>query len=303
MSKHRIPQKKIMLIVNPRAGKMQSKFALPDIADIWHKNGYETAVYYTAADLGADELVQTHAADYDIIACCGGDGTVNSAIDGLMQIKNRPPLGFIPAGTTNDLASSLGLPKRLRRAAHFISHEDPLTFDIGSFNENTYFAYIASFGAFTEVSYNTSQSAKNILGHTAYIFAAMRAMPKIKPHHIRIESEELNEEDDYIFGAVTNSTSIAGTFKYEKDYVEFNDGKFEVLLIKDPKRLGTAVKIGLSMMNKSYKNHYITRFHTSEIKITSDEPLDWALDGEHQSGETVTVIKNNPQAIQIIRKK
>ncbi|MGN0538019.1 MAG: diacylglycerol/lipid kinase family protein [Acutalibacteraceae bacterium] len=303
MSKHQLPRKKIMLIVNPRAGKMQSKFALPDIVDMWYKNGYETVVYYTAADIGADELVKTHAPDYDIVACCGGDGTVNSVIDGLMQMKNRPPLGFIPAGTTNDLASSLGLPKKLRRSAHLISHEEPLTFDIGSFNNDIYFAYIASFGAFTEVSYNTSQSVKNILGHSAYIFAAMRAMPKIKAHHIRIESKELTEEDNYIFGAVTNSTSIAGTFKYEKDYVEFNDGKFEVLLIKDPKNFGTAVKVGLSMMNKSYKNRYITRFHTSEIKIISDEPLDWALDGEHQLGNTVTVIKNNPQAIRIIRKK
>lgn len=303
MSKHQLPRKKIMLIVNPRAGKMQSKFALPDIVDMWYKNGYETVVYYTAADIGADELVRTHAADYDIVACCGGDGTVNNAIDGLMQMENRPPLGFIPAGTTNDLAFSLGLPKRLRRSAHLISHEKPLTFDIGSFNDDAHFAYIASFGAFTEVSYNTSQSVKNVLGHSAYIFSAMRAMPKIKSYHIRIESKELTEEGNYIFGAVTNSISIAGTFKYEKDYVKFNDGKFEVLLIKDPKNLGTAVKIGLSMLNKSYKNSYITRFHTSEIKIISDEPLDWALDGEHQSGDTMTVIKNNPQAIQIIHKK
>lgn len=303
MSKKRLPHKKIMLIVNPRAGKMQSKFALPDIADLWYKNGYETAVYYTAADIGADDLVKTHAADYDIVACCGGDGTVNSAIEGLMQMDNRPPLGFIPAGSTNDLASSLGLPKRMKRAANMIANEDPLTFDIGSFNTDAHFAYIASFGAFTEVSYNTSQSAKNILGHSAYIFAAMRAMPKIKSYHIRIESEELEDEGEYIFGAVTNSTSIAGTFKYEKDYVDFNDGKFEVLLIKTPHTFGRAFKVGLSMMNKSYKNRYITRFHTSKIKIISNVPLDWALDGEHKQGNTVTVIKNNPQAIQIIRKK
>lgn len=303
MAKHKLPDKKIMMIVNPRAGKMKSKFALPDIADIWYKNGYEMAVYYTAADIGADELVKMHAKDFDIVACCGGDGTVNSVIDGLMQSEKRPPLGYIPAGTTNDLAASLGLSKNMRRAAHAVSHEKPIPFDIGSFNGNAYFAYIASFGAFTEVAYNTSQSVKNIFGRLAYMFSAVRVMHKIKSYHIKIESDEVTEEGDYIFGAITNSTSIAGVFKYERDYVDFDDGKFEVLMIKSTKRLKTAIGIMLSMLNKSYKNENITRFHTSQIKITSDVPLDWALDGEHEAGDTVTLIKNNHKAISIIRKK
>ena len=296
------PKKRVMLVVNPKAGKKRSKFAVSDIADLFAKNQFEVAIYFTSLEYGAEYLVKEHYHQYDIIACCGGDGTVNEIIKGMMETNDNTPLGYIPAGTTNDLATSLGIPKKLKRATKAIISEQAYPFDVGTFDDS-YFAYIASFGAFTEVSYNTPQKAKNVFGHTAYIFAAMKCMHKIKAYHIKVETDTENAEGDYIFGAVTNSTSVAGVFKFDSDMVDFADGKYEVLLIKKPKNLLTAFKICMSMLNRSFKNENIVLFHASDIKITSEEPLDWALDGEHKRGEKVVHIKNNPQAVQIIRKK
>lgn len=300
--KHLKPHKRIMLIVNPKAGKMRSKYAVSDIADLFAKNKFEVAIYFTSIEYGAEYLVKEHVRNFDIVACCGGDGTVNEIIKGMMTIPDCPPLGYIPSGTTNDLASSLGMTKNIKRAAKAIISEQGFPFDVGTFDDS-YFAYIASFGAFTEVSYNTSQKAKNIFGHMAYVFSAMKCMHKIKTYHIKVETDEKNIEGDYIFGAVTNSTSVAGMFKFESDMVDFADGKYEVLLIKQPKNLMTAFKICMSMINRSFKNENIVLFHASDIKIISDEPLDWALDGEHKRGGNIVTIKNNYRAIKIIRKK
>lgn len=296
------PNKRVMLIVNPKAGNRLSKFAVSDIADLFAKNKFEVAIYFTSLEYGAEYLVKEHGHKFDIIACCGGDGTVNEIIKGMMEINDNTPLGYIPAGTTNDLAKSLGLSKNIKRATKNIISEKARPFDVGTFDDS-YFAYIASFGAFTEVSYNTPQKAKNIFGHAAYVFSAMKCMHKIKSYHIKVETDERNAEGDYIFGAVTNSTSVAGLFRFESNMVDFADGKYEVLLIKKPKDLITAFKICMSMINRSFKNENIVLFHASHIKVISEEPLDWSLDGEHKRGETTVEIQNNHQAIQIIRKK
>lgn len=302
MAKKNKPKKRVMLIVNPKAGKMVSKFAVSDIADLFSKSKFEVAIYFTSLEYGAEFLVKEHAHEFDIIACCGGDGTVNSIIKGMMTVENCPPLGYIPSGTTNDLATSLGMTKNIKKATKTIISEKALPFDVGTFDDS-YFAYIASFGAFTEVSYNTPQTAKNILGHSAYIMNAVKYMYKIKSYHIKIETDTKTVEDDYIFGSITNSTSIAGVFKFDTGVVDFADGKYEILLIKKPKSMFHAFQICMSMFNKSFKHNYITLFHASEIKVISEEPLDWALDGEHKTGNTTVTIKNNTHAINIIRKK
>lgn len=300
--KKRKAQKKLMLIVNPIAGKSRAKYNLANIAALFYKNGYEPAIYFTSPDCGAEELIEKHACDFDIVACCGGDGTVSEAIEGMMKIKERPPLGYIPCGTTNDLAASLELPKNMKRAASTIANEDPIPLDIGSFGDECHFAYIASFGAFTEVSYETPQRAKNVLGHLAYVFQAIKHMNKIKSYHVKVESEEKTIEDDFIFGSVTNSTSVAGIFKFDKSLVDFNDGLYEVLLVKQPKRLRTVIGIVLSMLNTTYKHDHITLFQSSRITITTDEGIEWAIDGEHRSGSNVVEITNNHGAIALIRK-
>ncbi len=293
---------KLMMIVNPHSGRTKHNIFAGKIADMFAKNNVEVAAYFTSPDYKADYLVSEHGKDYDIIGVCGGDGTISEAITGIMNSGLDKPLGCIPMGTTNDLARSLGLATDVDKAAKIIATGVPYSFDIGSFNDE-YFVYIASFGAFTEVSYATPQKAKNVFGRLAYAFHAVKYMSKIKSYHVKVVTDDRSCEGDYIFGAVANSRSVAGIFKFNNDMVDFDDGKFEVLLIKRPKSLLNAVATWLSMMNKSYKHDNIILFHASDITITSDVPLDWAIDGEHMNDGREIKIKNNNKAVDIIMKK
>lgn len=293
---------RVMMIINPHSGKRRLNFSTGKIADMFAKNNMEVAAYFTSPDYKADYLVKEHINEYDIIGSCGGDGTISETITGIMKSGVKKPLGCIPMGTTNDLARSLHMSTDTMKAAKVIATGEPRPFDIGSFNDS-YFVYIASFGAFTEVSYATSQKAKNIFGRLAYIFGAMKYMHKIKSYHMKVVTDDRSCEGDYIFGAVTNSTSVAGIFKFENDMVDFADGKFEVLLIKRPKSLANAIATGLSMLNKTYRHENIILFHASEISISSDEPLDWTVDGEHKNDGCNIEIKNNHKAVDIIMKK
>lgn len=290
------------MIVNPRSGKLRPSFSARKIAEMFSENNMEVGVFFTAPDYNADFLVKEHAKDFDIIACCGGDGTVSETIEGIMKANIDKPIGYIPAGTTNDLARSIGIPTKPEKAAKVIIARKARPLDIGSFDDSN-FVYIASFGAFTEVSYATPQKAKNIFGRFAYYLGAMKYMPKIRSYHVKVETDAKNCEGDYIFGSVTNSTSVAGIFRLENDMVDFADGKYEVMLIKRPKNLYTAFMILMSMLNKTYKHENIELFRASDIKFTSDEPLDWAVDGEHKKGGTIVHIVNRPQAVKIIMKK
>ncbi len=293
---------KLMMIINPHSGKRKLSFSTGKIADIFDKKNIEIAAYFTSPDYNADYLVKKHIGEYDVIGCCGGDGTISETISGMMQSDIKKPLGCIPMGTTNDLARSLNLHTKPIKAAKTIAAGESSPFDIGSFNDK-YFVYIASFGAFTEVSYATPQKAKNIFGRLAYMFGAVKYLHKIKSYHAKIITDNRSCEGDYIFGAVTNSTSVAGLFKFDNDMVDFADGKFEVMLIKRPKNILNALATVLSMLNKSYKHDNIIFFHASEIDITSEEPLDWAVDGEHRNEGTSINIKNNRCAIDIIMRK
>ena len=294
---------KVLMIVNPRSGTtFRPPFSARRIAEIFLDNDMEVGVFFTSPEYNADFLVKEHADEFDIIACCGGDGTVSETIKGIMKEGIEKPLGYIPAGTTNDLARSIGLPTKPVKAARVIVAGRQRPLDIGSFDDSS-FGYIASFGAFTEVSYATPQKIKNIFGRFAYYLGAMKCMPKIHSHHIRLESDTRKCEGDYIFGSVTNSTSVAGIFKLDNDMVDFADGKYEVMLIKRPRNIFTAFMILMSMLNKSYKHENIELVCASDITITSDEPLDWAVDGEHKRGGKTVHIVNHPQAINMIMKK
>lgn len=290
-----------MLVVNPRAGLKFKKTSVSDIAEYFAKHKYESAIYFTSLQYGAEFLVKEHAEEYDMIVCCGGDGTVNESIRGGMKLQKMPPIGFIPFGSTNDLASSLGIPSNAKRAAKIVISEKALPFDIGDFNDS-HFVYVASFGAFTEVSYNTPRKAKNLFGHLAYVFNAIKSMSKIRTYHVKVTADEKTFEDEYIFGSVTNSTSIAGTFSFDKDMVDFKDGKYEVLLIKRPKSLWNAFAICMSMINRSFKHEKIQLFQASDIQFEFNENVDWSLDGEKKNGGKTVSIKNHQCAVNIIRK-
>ncbi len=295
------PKKKMMLIVNPKAGMKYKKTSVSEIAEYFADHQYETAIYFTSPEYDAPFLVREHAKDFDILACCGGDGTVNEIVSGMMSVNCKIPLGYIPSGSTNDLAASLGISPNAKKAAKTLLTGKPKPFDVGSFDDS-YFVYIASFGAFTDVSYSTPREAKNLFGHAAYMMNAVKSMSRIRPYHIKVEADGKAYEGDYIFGSITNSTSVAGTFRFENDMVDFADGKYEVMLIKRPSSLSNAAAICMSMINRSYKHENIQLFHASEITVYSDEPMDWALDGEHKKGDTTVKIRNHYRAVNIIRK-
>lgn len=292
-------KKKILLIINPIAGKMSTKASRFRMAELFRKNGYQVNMKSTEAKGHATQLVLDHALENDIIACCGGDGTLNEVISGVMQLGVQIPVGYIPAGTTNDFATSLNLSSRIDVAAETIMAGQKKNIDIGCFNDKRYFNYIASFGAFTGSSYSTPQSSKNIIGHLAYVLEGVKDIPSIHPYHVRVEANGEVYEDDYIFGAVSNSTSIGGIVKLDADQVDLNDGLLELILVKSPKTPLDLHKIILFLSKKESDNEMIVFLKTTEATFTMKEHTSWTIDGEYEPGGTSTKIKIVPDAITI----
>lgn len=295
-----VHSKKIMLIINPVAGKMKIKSSCFDIVNTFYNHGYEVAVFPTQKKGHAACLAQQCEA-YDMVVCCGGDGTLCEVTNGMMRLppEKRSPLGYIPAGSTNDLAAGLGLSKNIIKASEFAAVNSPRGFDVGSFNDK-FFNYVAAFGAFTEASYSTKQNIKNMFGHFAYVVEGTKHITAIKPFSLRFKYDNGEEEGDYVFGAVLNSTSMGGILKFKKEDISYNDGFFEVLLIRMPANLVQLQQITNALLKKEYGNEYISFFRTSALEIESGENLAWTLDGEMEISKRQVNIKNNNNAISLV---
>ena len=228
--------KKNLMIMNPCSGKRQANKLLTDMVELFTKNGYMTTVLTTTARGDGTLYAAEHGGDFDLITCVGGDGTFNEVVAGIVESNRKIPVGYIPAGSTNDFANSLGLSTDVMKAARDIISGEKISLDIGSFNGRK-FSYVASFGAFTQTSYSTPQSVKNMLGHLAYILEGVTSLTSIRPQHLRIEANGVVYDGDYIFGAVSNSTSLAGILTLSPEYVDMGDGLFELLLVKMPRNL------------------------------------------------------------------
>ena len=224
-------KKKVLLVVNPCSGKTKSRASVEDIIDKFSDDDYEFSVHNTTCQGDATNIVKRELEDHDLVVCCGGDGTLNETINGVMDMPRRVPIGYIPAGTTNDLARTLGIPTELENATELIRSGQVNDYDIGLFN-NRCFCYIASFGAFSASSYTTPQKLKNIFGHKAYIVNGFLETKDIHPTKMRIEFDDGVLEDEFIFGTVSNSTSVGGFFKFREEDIKLNDGYFEVFLLK-----------------------------------------------------------------------
>ncbi len=287
-----------MLIVNPYSGRGLSNSALGVIVSLLSEGGYIVSVYST--ELGtAEELTRAFAAQYDLVVCVGGDGTISGVVAGLMQTENPPPFGFIPAGTANDMASTLALSKDPKLAVSSILKGRPVGLDIGCFNDK-YFAYIAAFGAFTGVSYTTRQSAKRALGHLAYVIGGLASVPAIKPQHTVVEYDDGVIEGSFIFGGVTNSTSIAGFVKLDRKDVDLGDGLFEVILVKNPVNTLELGDIIRSILDHTYHSDNVLLLHTKRIVFRFDEDVAWTRDGENGGCHRTLEIVNRRQALKII---
>lgn len=294
-------EQRLLLIVNPVAGMMKTKSALFNITNTFCKAGYLVVTKITQYRTHATEIVMQYSQDFDLIVCCGGDGTLNEVIEGLLKSGSTTPLGYIPSGSTNDFANTLQLSTKPAKAAGNIIAGSEYKLDIGLFG-NRYFSYIASFGAFTAVSYKTAQEVKNTLGHMAYILEGIRELPTIQPYHVSFTTEEKVYEGDYIFASITNSTSVAGLVKLRENLVDLCDGLFEVILVKNPQNINQLNKIIQSIVTSDFAgNEMFEFFKTSKLDIVSAKPLSWTLDGEHVPDISNITIANIPGAITLIK--
>lgn len=295
----------MLFVFNPKAGKGKIKANLLDIVDVFNKSDYEVIIHATQKPKDAYEKAKAYADNVDLIVCSGGDGTLDEVVTGIMESGSSVPVGYIPAGSTNDFANSLFMPKDMVEAASMILEEEPYHCDIGRFGNQT-FTYIAAFGLFTDVSYETDQDLKNILGHVAYLLEGMKRLFEIKSYHMKVTCEDiLGEadttvvEDDFIFGMVTNSRSVGGFKNLTGKNVDMNDGLFEVTLITRPKNPLELQEILAAILKEEDNSDLIYSFKTKEIEFESEEEVPWTLDGEFGGTHRIIDIENKHAALNL----
>lgn len=293
--------KRMLFVFNPKAGKGKIKANLLDIVDIFNKGGYEVIIRATQCPRDAYDQTCRYESQVDLIVCSGGDGTLDEVVTGIMDKNSQIPIGYIPAGSTNDFASSLFIPKNMLAAAANIMEEEIYRCDIGRFNDRT-FAYIAAFGLFTDVSYGTDQDLKNILGHVAYLMEGMKRLLDVKSYHMEVEADELCVEDDFIFGMVSNSRSVGGFKNLTGKNVDMDDGLFEVTLVTMPKNPLEIQEIMTALLMREDNTDLIHSFKTEKLVMRTKEEVSWTLDGEFGGNHTNVVIENRHKALNLYLK-
>lgn len=295
---------KFRILVNPNAGRQVVLRELHSIyrAFAGEENKNEVVMELTVNSAHAAEaLDRAIRAKPDTLVCCGGDGTLSATVDRLLRSGEEVKLGYIPAGSTNDFANFLGLPKEPAEAADLIVDGEAKPIDAGRFGER-HFIYVASFGAFTQTSYATTQNLKNSLGHLAYIIEGIKELPQLKSYAVRAETAEGGVyEGEYLFGALSNSTSLGGIIKMSAEKVDPADGLFELALVKKPKSLYELNRILLALMGGQVDEELITFVHTAGAAFTCAEPMPWSLDGEYVSGGTDVRAEVLPGALKLFR--
>lgn len=283
--------KKMLFVMNPYAGQRRANRFLSDILATFNRAGYRVEAFMTGARGEATEMVRKYAPEMDLVACCGGDGTFNETVNGLLHSGADIPVGYIPAGSTNDFAASLGLPTNILQAAETIVTGVPSDLDVGRFGDR-YFSYVASFGAFTRTSYATPQNVKNALGHAAYILGGISELSQLRTEHVKLQLDDEIVEDDFLFGAISNSTSVGGILSLDPKQVDLRDGKFEVLLLRSPRDLGEMAECIRAVQTAEYNCKMLTFTPASRITVWADAGMAWTLDGEMEPGHEEVTIEN-----------
>ena len=291
--------KKMLFIYNPNAGTGVLKPKLSDALDIFTKSGYEVTVHPTQKPHDAVEKIQECGGEYDRIVCAGGDGTLDEAVTGMRLGGLQTSLGYIPAGTTNDFAASLGIPKDILAAADTAVNGIPFPCDVGEFNGD-HFIYIAAFGIFTDVSYETRQSMKNILGHLAYLLEGAKRIFNIPSYKVKVTHDGESFEDEFIFGMVTNSRSVGGFKGIIGSEIIFDDGEFEVTVIRTPKNPIELNELLGAILMKQINPQRMYSFKSGEVKFECEEEIPWTLDGEFGGTHREVVVRDRRQALSIM---
>ncbi len=295
--------RRMLVVRNPRAGSFISQNTFLEAAGVIFKSDYNVYVYSTQRRGDAERITAEEGANYDCIVAFGGDGTLNEVINGLMRMERPPVLGYIPAGTTNDFAVGVGLPRNIVKAAETVVEGEPVEIDIGCFNENRYFSYVASFGSFTKVSYTAPQDVKNLLGYAAYLLEGLKNLGDLHPYGITIRTGEgnLEDADECICGAVSNALSVGGVLKLSSSDVDLRDGLFEVIMIRTPKTLANLQKLIHDIAIRHYDSEQILFLKSADISVGCDKPLAWTVDGESGGVFDRVRLTNRPKAIRILR--
>lgn len=293
--------KKMLFIMNPYSGMRRATRYLADILAMFNREGYEVTVHMTGHQGDAAEVVTRKAADVDVVVCCGGDGTLNETISGVMRSGVDVPVGYIPCGSTNDFANSLKLSMNIMQAARDIVDGEPVPYDVGRFG-NRFFSYVASFGAFTRASYATPQNVKNALGHTAYVLEGINELSQIRKEHVRMEIDGQVVEDDFVFGALSNSTSVGGILTLDPKVVDMGDGLMEIILVRVPQNLLELSECIQAVQNQKYNCSMITFRSAKKVKIYADPSMPWTLDGEREEGHAMVEAENLHHAIRIVQR-
>lgn len=292
-------KKKLLFVLNPKAGKAQIKNHLLKIIDTFIKGGYEVTTYVTQGKDDALRAVHEREDGYSMLVCSGGDGTLDEVVTGMVKSGKSLPIGYIPAGSTNDFAGSLRIPKNMEKAAQVIMEGNKFACDIGAFNRDV-FVYVAAFGMFTDVSYGTDQEMKNLIGHMAYILEGMKRLAAIKSYRMRFLYEDTVIEGDFLFGMVTNSISVGGFKRITGKNVELNDGELEVTLVRKPSGAIELNRLLSALIDRDMENELIYWFKTAKLQVESDQEVAWTLDGEFGGSHKEVLIEDYKEAMEIM---
>ena len=294
-------EKNLLFFVNPKAGQLELRHHLIDMIDVFTAGGYAVTVHTTQNARDLTEQIVRRGSDFDLVVCAGGDGTLNEAVSGLMRLEKRPPLGYIPGGTCNDVASTLGIPRDPVAAARAILGGTPRAIDIGAFGTDRWFTYVAGFGAFTDVAYETPQEEKRVLGRLAYLLQGAKTLSEIKPIPMRMTVGERVIEDEVLLGLVCSTTSVGG-FKASTVMkgVSLDDGLSEVVVAKAITNVQDLNAIGTLLVKREFDPRFFYTFQTDRVSFEFPAPVKWTLDGEFGGAVAAAQLTNHKQAVEII---
>ena len=290
--------KNMLFMMNPKAGHQELRTQMLELLDRFTAGGYTVTVRPTQGRGDLTQWVLDHGSEYDTLVCAGGDGTLNEAVSALVQLERPPKLGFLPAGTVNDMAHTLGIPRNPLKAAEIILEDHCQQIDIGRFGENRYFSYVAGFGAFTDVSYETPQEEKRVLGRLAYLLNGVKSMASLKGVPVKMITEDRVVEDRILLGLVCSTTSVGG-FRTPMDGVSLDDGLFEVIAAKEIKNLQDLNAVTTLLTRREFDPRFFYTFQTDQVRFEFEQPVKWTLDGEFGGAVETAEICNLHRAVEI----
>lgn len=292
--------KKILLIINPKAGITRHRYNIFDIIKEFCEHDCITSTLTTLKEGDAVRLVSENAKDHDMVVCSGGDGTINETVSALLSSGVNIPIGYIPAGSTNDMARTLDLPLKPKKSANLIMNGTPKPFDVGLFGENRYFCYTASFGAFTRVSYSTPQKLKNMFGHFAYVLTGVaKAAEELVPHKVKVKADEYEFEGEFLLGGFFNARSVAGLIKLNKCGVDLDDGKFELILVRKPENADMLYRTIKDLQKQRFSDDTVIMRRVSSAEFIFEKDTAWSLDGENGGSVSSVKLQNLKHAVSI----